>query len=627
LGRDERLSEVVTASQEMVRPTVYGQIVIFLVFAPCLAFQGVEGKMFSPMVITLMLALAGAFVLSLTFVPAMAALLIRGRVAEKEVYVVRETKRIYAPALRSAIAHPLPFVAAGVGIFAFAVVTFLSLGRAFIPQLDEINIDLAAVRIPSISMDQNKKLDFLVERAILTLPEVKIVFSKAGTANLVFDAMPPNASDNYVILKPKSEWPPDVRTKEDVQRRIEQVLAPIVGNAYEMTQPMQMRFNELLSGARSDVAVAVYGDDLAQMGAMARDIAAVLARIPGAGTIRVAQTEGFPSFDVRLDRAAIARYGLTIQEVADTVETALGGRPAGLLFDGDRRFDIVIRVPSTQRNDLESIGALPVMLPSVDGAPRQSVPLRQVASFGFSEGLNEISRDNGKRRIFVETNMRGRDIGSFVDEAQAAIARDVTLAPGSYLEWGGQYENLQQAVQRLQFVVPICMILIFVVLYFALGSVPLTLTVFTAVPLAVAGGVFSLWLRGMPFSISAAVGLIAVSGVGVLNGLVLMASIRRRLEMGEDVNGAIFRGSLERVRPVLMTALVASLGFIPMAVSTGTGAEVQRPLATVVIGGLITATMLTLLVLPAITGLVLRGRSRSQEAHELRARTMHRAAE
>jgi cobalt-zinc-cadmium resistance protein CzcA len=627
LGRDERLSEVVTASQEMVRPTVYGQIVIFLVFAPCLAFQGVEGKMFSPMVITLMLALAGAFVLSLTFVPAMAALLIRGRVAEKEVYVVRETKRIYAPALRSAIAHPLPFVAAGVGIFAFAVVTFLSLGRAFIPQLDEINIDLAAVRIPSISMDQNKKLDFLVERAILTLPEVKIVFSKAGTANLVFDAMPPNASDNYVILKPKSEWPPDVRTKEDVQRRIEQVLAPIVGNAYEMTQPMQMRFNELLSGARSDVAVAVYGDDLAQMGAMARDIAAVLARIPGAGTIRVAQTEGFPSFDVRLDRAAIARYGLTIQEVADTVETALGGRPAGLLFDGDRRFDIVVRVPSTQRNDLESIGALPVMLPSVDGAPRQSVPLRQVASFGFSEGLNEISRDNGKRRIFVETNMRGRDIGSFVDEAQAAIARDVTLAPGSYLEWGGQYENLQQAVQRLQFVVPICMILIFVVLYFALGSVPLTLTVFTAVPLAVAGGVFSLWLRGMPFSISAAVGLIAVSGVGVLNGLVLMASIRRRLEMGEDVNGAIFRGSLERVRPVLMTALVASLGFIPMAVSTGTGAEVQRPLATVVIGGLITATMLTLLVLPAITGLVLRGRSRSQEAHELRARTMHRAAE
>jgi cobalt-zinc-cadmium resistance protein CzcA len=629
LSHDERLSEVMTSSQEMVRPTVYGQIVIFLVFAPCLAFQGVEGKMFSPMVITLMLALAAAFVLSLTFVPAMAAILIKGRVAEKEVYVIRETKRFYAPALRSAIIHPLPFVAAGVGIFAFAAVTFLSLGRAFIPQLDEINIDLAAVRVPSISMVQNKNLDFLVERALLTLPEVKVVFSKTGTANLVFDAMPPNASDNYIMLKPRNEWPPGVSTKEDVQRRIDQVLAPIVGNAYEMTQPIQMRFNEILSGARSDIAVAVYGDDLAQMGAMARDIAAVLNRIPGAGEVRIAQTEGFPSFDVKLDRAAIARYGLTIQDVADTVETALGGRPAGLLFDGDRRFDIVVRVANTQRNDLESIGTLPVMLPAVEGRPRQSVPLRQLASFGFSEGLNEISRDNGKRRIFVETNTRGRDIGSFVDEAQATIARDVKLAPGSYLEWGGQYENLQQAVERLQFVIPICMIMIFVVLFMALGSVSLTLTVFSAVPLAVAGGVFSLALRGMPFSISAAVGFIAVSGIAVLNGLVLMASIRRRLEMGDEVNRAIFNGSFERVRPVLMTALVATLGFIPMAISTGTGAEVQRPLATVVIGGLITATLLTLFVLPAITGLVLRRGKRSHEMPRVSAgvRTVHRAAE
>jgi cobalt-zinc-cadmium resistance protein CzcA len=445
----------------------------------------------------------------------------------------------------------------------------------------------------------------------------------------VFDAMPPNASDNYIMLKPKNEWPAGVRTKEDVQRRIEQVLAPIVGNAYEMTQPIQMRFNEILSGARSDVAVAVFGDDLAQMGAMARDVAQVLSRIPGAGEVRIAQTEGFPSFDIKFDRAAIARYGLTVQEVADTVETALGGRQAGLLFDGDRRFDIVVRVPATQRNDIESIGLLPVMLPRVDGAPRQSVPLRQLASFGFSEGLNEISRDNGKRRIFVETNTRGRDIGSFVDEAQTAIARDVKLAPGSYLEWGGQYENLQEAVRRLQFVVPICMILIFVVLFFALGSMPLTLTVFTAVPLAVAGGVFSLWLRGMPFSISAAVGFIAVSGIAVLNGLVLMASIKRRLELGDDANRAIFNGSLERVRPVLLTALVASLGFIPMAVSTGTGAEVQQPLATVVIGGLITATMLTLFVLPAITGLVLRAGTRSQERPgvQIGGRTVHRAAE
>jgi cobalt-zinc-cadmium resistance protein CzcA len=420
--------------------------------------------------------------------------------------------------------------------------------------------------------------------------------------------MPPNASDNYVILKPKSQWPAGVRTKDDVVKRIEQVMAPIVGNFYEMTQPIQMRFNEMLSGVRGDVAVAVYGDDLNVMGATARSIAAVLAKVQGVADLRIAQTQGFPSFDIKIDRDAIARYGLTIENVADTVEAALGGRPAGLLFEGDRRFQIMVRVPNAQRNDLEALGAMPVILPDANGNVRKSVPLRQLASFGVSEGLNEISRDNGKRRIFVEANVRGRDIGSFVDDAQMAIAREVKLPPGSYLEWGGQFENLQQAVGRLQLVVPVCIVLIFAVLYMALGSIPLALTVFTAVPLAMAGGVFAIALRGMPFSISAAVGFIAVSGVAVLNGLVLMASIRRRLDMGEDVNTAILRGALERVRPVLMTALVASLGFVPMAIATGTGAEVQRPLATVVIGGLITSTALTLFVLPAICGLVLRSR-------------------
>jgi cobalt-zinc-cadmium resistance protein CzcA len=609
LTTNERLAESVSASQEMVRPTVYGQAVIFIVFAPLLSFQGVEGKMFSPMVITLMLALASAFVLSLTFVPAMAALLVRGRVAEREISAVRAVKRLYAPALDSIIAHPTPFIAGGVAIFGIAVIAFLSLGRTFIPTLDEINIDLAAVRVPSISLEESKKLDFKVERALLALPEVSVVFSKAGTANLVFDAMPPNASDNYVILKPRDQWPAGVRTKEDVAKRIEQVTSPIVGNFYELTQPIQMRFNELLSGVRSDVAVAVYGDDLDVMSATARSIVAVLARIPGAADLRVAQTQGFPSFDIKLDRAAIARYGLTVEDVADTVETALGGRPAGLLFDGDRRYPIIVRLPDRQRNDLEAVGVLPVMLPQADGASsRRSIPLKQLASFGFSEGLNEINRENSKRRIFVEANVRGRDIGSFVDEAQAAITREVKVSPGSYLQWGGQFENLEQAVRRLELVVPACVVLIFALLYMALGDAVLALTVFTAVPLAVAGGVFALALRGMPFSISAAVGFIAVSGVAVLNGLVLMASIRRRLEMGESVNASILHGSLERVRPVLMTALVASLGFVPMAVAAGTGAEVQRPLATVVIGGLITSTALTLFVLPAISSLVLRRR-------------------
>jgi heavy metal efflux system protein len=608
IHRDERLAEALKASEEMVRPTVFGQIVIFLVFVPCLSFQGVEGKMFSPMVITLMLALASAFLLSVTFVPAMAAILFRGKVAESEVSSIRLAKRLYAPALRKALAHPLSVVAAGIATFGAAVIIFVSLGRVFIPTLDEINVDLASVRIPSISMEQSKDIDFRVERALLTLPEVNLVFSKAGTANLVFDAMPSNNSDNYVMLKPKEQWPAGVRTKEDVQKRIEEVTAPIVGNFYEMTQPIQMRFNELLSGARSEVAVAIYGDDLDQMGATARQVAAVLAKIRGVADLRIAQTQGFPSLDVQFDRNRIARYGLTMEDVADTVAAALGGRPAGLLFNGDRRYQIVVRVPDVERNDLEALGALPVMLPTATGSHRESLPLRELASFEFSEGLNEISRDNGKRRIFVEANVRGRDIGSFVDEAQSAIARDVRIPPGSWLEWGGQFKNLQRAVRRLQFVVPICMALIFGALSMALGSMPLTLTVFTAVPLAMAGGVFAMALRGIPFSVSAAVGFIAVSGVAVLNGLVLMASIRRRLELGEDVAGAIFNGALERVRPVLMTALVASLGFVPMAIATGTGAEVQRPLATVVIGGLITSTALTLFLLPAVCGLLLRRR-------------------
>lgn len=606
LDREERLDQALEAAREMVRPTIYGQIVIFIVFVPCLSFQGVEGKMFSPMVITLMLALGAAFVLSLTFVPAMAAILVVGKLTEREVPVIRAVKYLYAPMLRKALGHPRSVIVGGIATFGAALLVFFSLGRAFMPTLDEINIDLAAVRIPSISIDQSKKLDFRVERALLALPEVSLAFSKAGTADLVFDAMPSNASDNYVILKPRDQWPSEVRTKEDVQRRIQEVTAPIVGNFYEMTQPIQMRFNELISGARSDVTVAIYGDDLGSMEATAKQVAAVLPKIRGAAEVHVGQTRGFPSFDVHFDRNSIARYGLTMEDVADTVAAALGGRPAGLLFNGDRRYQIVVRVPGDQRNDIDALGALPIMLPDNHGSALGSVPLRQLATFGFSEGLNEISRDNGKRRIFVEINVRGRDIASFVAEAQSAIARNVRVPPGSWVEWGGQFKNLQQAIRRLEFVVPVCMALIFGALYMALGALSLALAVFTAVPLALAGGIFAIALRGIPFSISAAVGFIAVSGVAVLNGLVLITSIRRRLQGGEDVAGAVFNGALERLRPVLMTALVASLGFVPMAVATGAGAEVQRPLATVVIGGLITSTALTLFLLPAVCELLLR---------------------
>jgi cobalt-zinc-cadmium resistance protein CzcA len=614
LTRDERLSVAVHSSQEMVRPSVYGQIVIFLVFLPCLTFQGVEGKMFSPMVITLMLALASAFVLSLTFVPAMTALMLTGNISEKEVFVVARSKAAYDPWLRRAVSRPWPFVVAALGVFLMSGVAFMFVGREFMPTLDEQNLNLSSVRIPSTSIEQSTAIDLPLERAVLALPEVKTVYSKAGTASLAADPMPPNASDNYIILKPKSEWPKGVNTKEQVVERIRKATAPMVGNRYDVTQPIQMRFNELIGGVRSDVAVKIYGDDLGKLAATAEEVAGVLRGVPGAADVRVAQTEGFPTFDIKFDRDAIGRYGLTVQDVADTVSAALGGREAGQVFEGDRRFDIVVRLPNARRNDLDALGAIPVMIPAERGGG--SVPLRQLATFRFTEGLNEVSRDNGKRRIYVEANVGGTDLGSFVTEAQTRIERQVKLPAGSWIEWGGQFQNLQAASQRLALIVPICFAMIFGVLFLSLRSAALAATVFTAVPLALAGGIFAIALRGIPFSVSAAVGFIAVSGVAVLNGLVLIAAIRRRIEDGHEVSDAIIGGSLERYRPVLMTALVASLGFVPMAIATGTGAEVQRPLATVVIGGLITSTVLTLLVLPAVCGLILRRRPARQAADE-----------
>ncbi len=629
LGRlltlQERLDEVIDASREMVRPTVFGQIVIFLVFIPCLTFQGVEGKMFSPMVITLMLALAAGFLLSLTFVPAMVALLLSGRVSETEAPVIRRAKLFYEPWLRRSVARPWPFIGAAVGVFALAVVTFFFLGREFLPTLDEQNLNLSSVRIPSTSIDQSLAIDLPLERAVLTLPEVKMVYSKAGTASLAADPMPPNASDNYIILKPRSEWPAGIRSKEQVIARIRAVTAPMVGNAYDVTQPIEMRFNELIGGVRSDVAVKIYGDDLDKLAETGDQMAGVLRKIPGATDVRVAQTRGFPTFDIQFDRDAIARYGLSMQEVADTVSIALGGRAAGQLFEGDRRFDVVVRLANAQRNDLDALGAIPVMLPAVEGKPRASVPLRQLAAFRFTEGLNEVSRDNGKRRLYVEANVRGGDLGSFVTEAQKRISREVKLPAGMFIEWGGQYQNLQAATARLALVVPVCFVLIFIVLYLALGSATLAATVFTAVPLALAGGVFSIALRGIPFSVSAAVGFITVSGVAVLNGLVLIAALRRWLDSGADLDTAIIQGALERVRPVVMTTLIPALGFIPMAIAHGTGAEVQKPLATVVIGGLITSTALTLFVLPAICHLVM-GRQRRYPQGELPASCDHPSA-
>ena len=617
LTRSERMEETNLAAQEMIRPTVYGQLIIFLVFVPLLTFQGVEGKTFAPMAVTLMIALASAFVLSLTFVPAMIALFITGKVSETEVKPIRWFKEKYEPLLIRAVARPLPFVFGGAGIFLAAVLAFGLLGEEFMPQLDEKDITVTNFRVPSASIDQSTQMQLRIEDALKTLPEVALVFSKNGNADLGTDPMPPNASDTYVIPKPESEWPADVKSKEDILKRIEAKMKPMVGNRTEIQQPIQMRFNELIAGVRADVAVKLYGDDLDLMSEQARKIAAVLRKIPGAGDVSTEQTSGAPTFDVKIDRQAAARYGLSVEEVANTVAAALGGREAGLLFEGDRRFSVVVRLPDAQRDDLDTLGSIPVMLPASDGRNAGSIPLREVARFAYTQGLNQISRENGKRMVVVQVNVRGRDLGGFVTEAQEKIG-EMSLPAGMYTDWGGTFESLQSARLRLLIVVPICFLAIYGLLYMALGGFGRAAIVFSAVPMALAGGVFALLLRGIPFSITAAVGFIALSGVAVLNGLVMMSAIRKRTDDGLAPDEAIIGGAMERVRPVLMTALVASLGFVPMALATGTGAEVQRPLATVVIGGLVTCTVLTLLVLPAITSLSWRrGRKALVEGYAL----------
>jgi cobalt-zinc-cadmium resistance protein CzcA len=616
----ERLEETMRASQEMIKPTVFGQAIILLAFAPLLMFTGVEGKTFSPMAITIMLALVAAFILALTFVPAMVALLIRGKVSEKEVWLIAKAKAHYAPLLERAVAKPWPFIGAGFAFFAASALVFSFLGQEFIPQLDEKNVALASTRVPSVSLEKSLVMQRDVERAISSLPEVAVMFSKTGTAEVATDPMPPNISDGFVILRPQGEWPEGVETKADVLKRIAEKSGSAIGQSYEVSQPIQLRFNELIAGVRGDVAIKLYGDDLDKMGAAARQIVKILQTIPGAADARAEQTGGSPTLDVNFDRAAIARYGLTVEEVADTVAAAMGGRDAGLLFEGDRRFEVTVRVPETTRESLDALAALPILLPQETGERRSSVPLAQVAQFRFGEGLNQISRENGKRRVVIQTNVRDRDVGSFVADAQAKVDK-LTLPPGAYLEWGGQFQNLQAASRRLAIVVPLCFLGIFGLLYMALGGLARAAAVFLAVPLGLAGGVYTLALTGIAFSVSAAVGFICLAGVAVLNGLVVMTAIRERLEKGLDLSRAIIEGTFDKVRPVIMTGFVPAIGFMPMALAHGTGAEVQKPLATVVIGGLIAATILTLLVLPAIAKVVLGlgergGKPRNTEKQE-----------
>jgi cobalt-zinc-cadmium resistance protein CzcA len=599
LTPEERLQTVQTSAEEMIKPSVYGQAIIMLVYVPLLTFSGVEGKMFQPMALTVLLALAAAFVLSLTFVPAMIAILVTGRVTEGDNTIVRWLKRIYAPALARTIRRPMAAIVGAVVLFAVALLLFTRLGQEFTPTLDEKNLAMHALRIPSTSLPQSQAMQLDVERTIKALPQVALVFSKTGTAEMASDPMPPNASDTFIILKPQALWPDPTLTKEALLKQIEAAVEHLPGNQYEFTQPIQMRFNELIAGVRGDLAIKILGDEFEPLLQSANQVATILRATLGAVDVKVEQASGLSVLDIAVDKTEIARRGLSLSAVQEVIGTAIGGRDAGLVFEGDRRFEIVVRLPEDIRNDIDALKNLPVSLPST-ALLAPTVPLGQIASFNFSEGPNQISRENGKRRVVVTANVRDRDIASVASDARATIDAQVKLPAGYWMTWGGQFENLAAARERLIIVVPACFVLIFLLLMSALGSARDALLVFSAVPLALTGGVLALWLRGMPFSISAAVGFIALSGIAVLNGLVMLTYIKQLMLEGRDRLQAISEGALTRLRPVAMTALVASLGFVPMALAIGTGAEVQRPIATVVIGGLISATLLTLLVLPAL---------------------------
>lgn len=606
----ERLHEVMLAGREIVKPIVFGQAIIIMVYVPMLTFTGVEGKMFEPMAITVILALVAAFILSITFVPAMIAIFVTGKVKEGEGRMMEKAKTLYLPCLEGALRRPFFTTGIALSLFVMALVGFSFLGREFIPTLDEKDMAMQALRIPSTSLTQSQAMQFEVEKAVSEFKEVAFVFGKTGSAEMAADPMPPNATDTFIILKDTKEWPDPNLPKAKLISRIEEAVRKVPGNNYEFTQPIQMRFNELIAGVRGDVAVKVYGDDFVAMGKTSASIMQVLQSIPGAADVKVEQTGGLPFLEIRLDRPAISRYGLNVSDVLDVVSIAVGGRESGLVFQGDRRFDILVRLPDTLRNDLSIIENLPILLPeeveisdenaSLPHSRPRYLPLKEVAQLSVTDGPNQISRENGKRRMVVQANVRGRDIGSFVTEAQAKMDAQVKLPAGYWLEWGGQFKNLKEASDRLMIVVPACFFFIFLLLFAALNSVKQALLVFSGIPLSVIGGVFTLLVIGMPFSISAGVGFIALSGISVLNGLVMVNSINQLVQEGLPQGQAVREGTLNRLRAMIMATVVPSLGYVPMALSHGAGAEVQKPLAIVVIGGLITATILTLLVLPAL---------------------------
>ncbi|KMT55313.1 CusA/CzcA family heavy metal efflux RND transporter [Pseudomonas fildesensis] len=604
LTRSERLHEVFAAAKEARRALIFGQLIIMVVYLPIFALTGVAGKMFHPMAFTVVIALLGAMILSVTFVPAAIALFVTGKVKEEENLVMRTARRAYAPVLDWVMARrPLVFGLAVLTIVASGLVAS-RMGSEFIPSLSEGDFAQQALRVPGTSLTQSVQMQQQLEKTLMAqVPEIERVFARTGTAEIASDPMPPNISDSYVMLKPKDQWPDPKKSRDALIADIQRASAIVPGSAYELSQPIQLRFNELISGVRSDVAVKVFGDDMAVLNKTAGEIAETLQGLNGASEVKVEQTSGLPVLTINIDRDKAARFGLNVGDVQDTIAVAVGGRQAGTLYEGDRRFDMVVRLSDALRTDIDGLSRLLIPVPALaSNASGQLgfIALSQVASLDLVLGPNQISRENGKRLVIVSANVRGRDIGSFVEEAEAAITAQVKVPAGYWTTWGGQFEQLKEASERLQIVVPVALLLVFGLLFMMFNNLKDGLLVFTGIPFALTGGIMALWLRDIPLSISAGVGFIALSGVAVLNGLVMIAFIRNLREEGRSLSVAINEGALTRLRPVLMTALVASLGFIPMALATGTGAEVQRPLATVVIGGIISSTLLTLLVLPAL---------------------------
>ncbi|MGK0393210.1 MAG: cobalt-zinc-cadmium resistance protein CzcA [Alcanivorax borkumensis] len=602
----ERLQLVYEATNEVIRPSLFGVAIITVVYLPIFSLTGVEGKMFHPMAATVVMALLSAMALSLTVVPAAVAVFLRGKISEKESPVIRGSKSLYRPALLVAMKFRWVVLGGATALVAVCIWLATTLGSEFIPQLDEGDIALHALRIPGTGLEQSIEMQAQLEEALKAFPEVDKVFAKIGTPEVATDPMPPSVADNFVVLKPRGQWPDSGKTKDELVAEIAEAVERLPGNKYEFTQPIEMRFNELISGVRADLGIKVFGDDLDQLLASANEVLDVVESMEGAADARVEQVTGLPMLSVHPKRMALSRYGLNVEDLQALVATGIGGGNAGLIYEGDRRFELVVRLPEKVRRDIDSLAFLPIPLP--DGG---YLPLSEVAELKLAPAPNQISRENGKRRVVVTANVRDRDLGGFVEEAQARIADNVELPAGYWLDFGGTFEQLESASQRLAIVVPVTLAIILALLVMAFGSLKDALIIFTGVPLALTGGVLSLWLRDMPLSISAGVGFIALSGVAVLNGLVMVAFIRDLWREQGDLITAIVEGALVRLRPVLMTALVASLGFVPMALNTGTGAEVQRPLATVVIGGIISSTLLTLFVLPVLYALLHRKKAKT----------------